>query len=309
LILQIFPGPSGAAPISGTILVDEGNGQVVAADATGMIAPATVILAPRIRAAASMRQFDSYAELVSAQDPWWDSHARAFVANTSFSGGAPGGSLQIDAAIDFYSSEGQQQSTIMTSTNELPGPVATSPNGQWIAYEVDQTSQRFDHIAITPTNGCCQARMLVGFGRPTWSPDSTELAYQCAGKTALNICIYDTTTRQRQVISEPAMQDVLDPAWEPNGKMLAVVADYGPGENDQVVIIDTSSGSFQPITDNAMHKSFPQWSPSGGQVAFVGAEGIWIVDLQNKRERLFLRGANYSAIQWISGSVTGFGAG
>jgi hypothetical protein len=39
-------------------------------------------------------------------------------------------------------------------------------------------------------------------------------------------------------------------------------------------------GAITPLTVNAQYKSFPQWSPSGGQVAFVGAGAIWIINVQ-----------------------------
>jgi Tol biopolymer transport system component len=87
-----------------------------------------------------------------------------------------------------------------------------------------------------------------------------------------------------------------------------VIAVFGQGEHEQVVAIDTTAGTVIPLTANAQYKAFPQWSPSGGQVAFVGAGGVWIINVQNKQEQLFLKGS-YTDIQWISGDMTGFGAG
>lgn len=310
LVLRIFPGPGAPQPVSGTLLADLGNGQIVAADTTGADAPATVVLQPRPRAAASMRRFEAAAERVSPQDPWWDASARAFVANTSLEGAAPGSQLMIDAAIGFFSAEGQQESTIASSSTQDFGYLSVSPDGEWIAYEVNTLTSRWTHIIIAHLAGCCHAvQTLVGFGRPAWSPDGTRLAYQCSPDGGSpQLCVYDVATGQRQTIFTPSIQDVLDPAWSPDDRTVAVIADYGPGEHEQVIAVDTATGAVTPLTANAKYKSFPQWSPSGGQVAFVGAGGIWMINVQDKQEQLFLKG-NFADIQWITGDMTGFGAG
>jgi hypothetical protein len=313
LVLRIFPGPGGPPPVTGTLLADLGNGQVVAADATGADAPATVILQARPRAATSIRRFYSVAKLVSAQQPWWDLSARAFVANTSLVGtDESNGRLPVDAAISFYSAEGQQESTITSSSAQWFGYLSISPDGDWIAYEVYKpTSQtQRTHIIVAPVDRCCHAlETLGGFGRPAWSPDSTRLAYQCSPDGGSpQLCIYDVVTGRQQVISTPGFQDIQDPAWSPDNQSVAVTAVFGEGEHEQVVAVDTATGTATPLTSNAQYKAFPQWSPSGGQVAFVGAGGIWMVNVQDKQEQLFLKGS-YTDIQWIPDDMTGFGAG
>lgn len=311
-MLRIFPGPGGPPPVTGTLLADLGNGEVIAADATGADAPATVVLQPRARTAKSIRRFYAAAKLVSPQQPWWDISARAFVANTSIEGITPRhGRLPVDAAIGFFSAEGQQESTITSTSAEWFGYLSVSPDGNWIAYEVygRSTSQR-THIIVARVDGCCRAvETLSGWGRPAWSPDNTRLAYQCSPDDGSpQLCVYDVISGKRQIISTPGFQDIQDPAWSPDNQSVAVTAVSGQGEHEQVITIDPATGSVIPITANAQYKTFPQWSPSGGQVAFVGAGGIWIINVQDKQEQLFLKG-NYTDIQWIPGDMTGFGAG
>jgi hypothetical protein len=313
LVLRFFPGPGGPQPATGTLLADLGNGQVVAVDATGADAPATVVLEARPRTAASIRRFYSAAKLVSPQQPWWDMSARAFVANTSLVGtDERNGKLPVDAAISFYSAEGQQESTITSSSAQSFGDLSVSPDGDRIAYEVyEPTSQvQRTHIIVAAVDGCCHAvATLGGFGRPAWSPDSTKLAYQCSRDSGSpQLCVYNVVTGHQQVISTPGFQDIQDPAWSPNNQSVAVIAAFGQGEHEQVVAIDTATGAAAPLTANAQYKAFPQWSPSGGQVAFVGAGGIWMINEQDKQAQLFLKGS-YTDIQWIPGDMTGFGAG
>src|SRR5262249_41434710 len=123
------------------------------------------------------------------------------------------------------------------------------------------------------------------------------------------LCVYDVRTGQDRRISTPSIQDVLDPAWSPDDHTVAVVADTGQGEHTQVVAINASTGAVTTLTGDARDKSYPQFSPSGGQVAYVGAGGIWVVNLQSKKENLLLKGSSYLDIQWVTSKVTGFGTG
>lgn len=314
VILRYFPGPSGSAGAqapSGTILANIANGQIIAADASGTNAPASIDLQARARTPASVRRFDADVKLISVQNPWWDARARSFVATTSLTDRVTNGSgLLIDGALNFFAAEGQIESSIATSTSQDYDYPSVSPDGNWIAAQVTSPDSQLLHITVAKVSNCCRdARAFVGWGRPSWSPDSTRLAFQCSPRGGSpQLCIYDLRTSRMSIIRTPGIVNVLDPAWSPDARTIVAVANTGNGNYSQVVLIDTVTESVKVVTGSAKSKSFPQFNPSGDSIGYVGAGGVWIINLNSKSEHLFLKGTMFSSIQWVSDKVTGFGA-
>lgn len=151
-----------------------------------------------------------------------------------------------------------------------------------------------------------------GAGSPTWSPDASTIVYVAATGEAddpeaedaqldskhvpavrtLDRLLYRTDghgwiyERRAHLFSVPATGgdarqltdgdwDDASPAWSPDGRRLAFVADRTaqrwtwPGSD--VWVLDLASGELRRLTDEAMECGAPSWSPDGQTLAFLGA--------------------------------------
>lgn len=114
--------------------------------------------------------------------------------------------------------------------------IASSPDGQWLAY-IYQPTPGSSHGDVTELCICApdgtQHRTLsqpgvVGmYGSPSWSPDGTEIAYglTIAGQTSLNIVrVSDNVHR---TVMAPAAPFLTCPLWVPGGIYLTIAEAVG----------------------------------------------------------------------------------
>lgn len=102
-------------------------------------------------------------------------------------------------------------------------------------------------------------------GVPSWAPDGIWLAFQCKVKDNWQIFImrFDGDGLQ-QLTSEG---DNRDPAWSPNGRMIAFVSDRF--SDDHQLCVMTSGGTTQAqLTDSGGRKGDPSWSPDSQWLAY-----------------------------------------
>lgn len=72
---------------------------------------------------------------------------------------------------------------------------------------------------------------------------------------------------------------ILDVAYAPTGRWLAVVSDRTG--DFEITLRDTASGTSRPLTADGMRNVHPAWSPDAARVAFHSSRrgGIWVVDV------------------------------
>jgi hypothetical protein len=105
------------------------------------------------------------------------------------------------------------------------------------------------------------------------------------------LAILDVETgRTVREVPFPALGEILNPAWSPDGRRIAFSATSGGHSN--LYVYDLSEGGLQQLTHDPFADLQPAWSPDGGRIAFVtdrfstqlealaaGAYGLALLDL------------------------------
>src|SRR5687767_14774830 len=148
-------------------------------------------------------------------------------------------------------------------------------NGFWDLYLMDLSSGDVTQLTDTPDYE----------GAPTWSPDSSFLAFESYVQEEENLEIVvgpvdDPLNGAVRLTTSPASD--YSPAWAPDGRHIAFVSD------GEIILADldrTDSGRFQNLSNTDIaSESHPVWSPDGNQLAWasssqnIGRSGIYVWD-------------------------------
>ncbi len=131
--------------------------------------------------------------------------------------------------------------------------------------------------AITSDMGSARA--------PVFSPDGRTVAFysEKSGHQDIWLVPADGSSPPRQ-LTEAAMaldDPRFEPAWSPDGGLIAYVSNEADYWHDDVWVIDTESGVRRQVSRSLMASSVPVWSPDGGRIAvFATAKNeYWYEDL------------------------------
>ncbi|HET9906384.1 MAG TPA: hypothetical protein VFQ23_07075, partial [Anaerolineales bacterium] len=146
-------------------------------------------------------------------------------------------------------------------------------NGFWDIYLLDLSTGDVTQLTNTPEYE----------GAPTWSPDSSFLAFEAYLDENLEILVGPAENPLDGAVRlTTAPTSDHSPSWAPGGRQIAFIS------NGEVILADldrTDSGRFQNLsnTTNAS-ESHPVWSPDGQRLAWasssqnIGRSGIYIWD-------------------------------
>ncbi|MFW5748154.1 MAG: TolB family protein [Chloroflexota bacterium] len=120
---------------------------------------------------------------------------------------------------------------------------------------------------------------------PDWSPDGERIAYHANPGRDYDLFVMDADGSNAQRLNLSLQITYFDeamPDWSPDGTQLG----FHSGTSDigyNLFISDAGGMGFIPVTNGAGDFYHFNWSPSGEQIAFVGAydrnEGIFLLDL------------------------------
>ncbi|GAC1544733.1 MAG: hypothetical protein NVS4B8_12360 [Herpetosiphon sp.] len=157
--------------------------------------------------------------------------------------------------------------------------------------------------------------------RPTWSPDDTEVIFMAQGKPATTenaaIPIYEhpfdlyryklKLVGQREPTADDNVpiesdDDLLSPAWSPDGKQLAYVNVPRRSGERQIMRFSFTDKSAKPFPGVPPNAYDPAWSPDSTRLAFAASEGtatdVWIVDLGGGNPQRVTRTGQARAPVW-----------
>ena len=124
-------------------------------------------------------------------------------------------------------------------------------------------------IAITTAGGCLLngAPDALGDSAPTWSADSTKLAFSSDETGNQDIYVMNADGTGRAKLTDREAKDT-EPSWSPNGEWIAFLSRI-QGKTDIHRVRPDGSG-LASLTDHpAQLYSRPIWSPDGTKIAFT----------------------------------------
>ena len=105
---------------------------------------------------------------------------------------------------------------------------------------------------------------------PTWSPDASTIAFT-RESGYLQFVRQDGTGASR--IALPAGTIVMSrPAWSPDGSRLVFGCDLGPGDYEDVCMINRTGTGFTRLTNSGRANDQPALNPQGTRIVFVREE-------------------------------------
>ena len=118
--------------------------------------------------------------------------------------------------------------------------------------------------------------VLIGFSRdagqdgdsaPTWSSDSSSVAFSSDESGDVDIYVMDAGASERRNLTARARRDT-EPAWSPSGEWIAFLS-RDQGKTDIHRVRPDGSGLSSLTNFPAQQYSRPVWSPDGSKIAFT----------------------------------------
>lgn len=162
---------------------------------------------------------------------------------------------------------------------------AWSPDGSQIMFSSSMSSANHE-IYVIDANGSHPKRLTFSAGAsastsPAWNPKTGQTVAFISdrgGFPQLYLMNADGTNTQK--IDLPDMGYVIDPAWSPNGQLLAF-SWRRPNGNYDIYVMDVTTRQIAEITRDAGRNERPSWAPDGRHIVFESTRGgsrqIWVM--------------------------------
>src|SRR5215831_2754891 len=184
-------------------------------------------------------------------------------------------------------------------TNEAP---AWSPDGSQLAFTSGASGGQ--QLYTSDPNGGHLQRITDSAGvntSPTWNPKTGKQIVFVSGRAGdEHPGLYQANSDGSDVqkINLPDMGYVVDPAWSPNGQLLAF-SWQRPDGNYDIYVMDIVSHQLAQLTRESRQNERPSWAPDGRHIVFestrTGSNQIWSMLADGSMQRqLTFQGENSS---------------
>jgi len=166
--------------------------------------------------------------------------------------------------------DGREQRRLTFTGDRYENFPAGSPDGLWIAFERSDGVNP-SHIWVMSRDGRNARQLTSGSGadlHPTWSPDSSKVAF--ASDRDGNWEIYTARLTDGMVtrLTFNSAAD-LDPAWSwASGRIAFQSNRIGP--NAEIFSMAADGSDVRRLASNPNGDSGPSWSPAGERIVFNG---------------------------------------
>jgi TolB protein len=221
---------------------------------------------------ANQRQL-TYLKSISLTPRWSPDASR--IAFTCF---APYGGVT-SAQICMYSLDTGKQVSFprFRGTNTTP---AWSPDGTQIIFSSSMLGN--PELFVSDINGGRPKRLTIANGAsisPTWNPKTGQtIAFVSDRDGYPQLFLMNSDGTSTTKLDLPDMGYVIDPAWAPNGQLLAF-SWRRPSGNYDIYVMDAASQQLVELTRDQARNERPSWAPDGRHIVFESTRGgtrqIW----------------------------------
>lgn len=175
---------------------------------------------------------------------------------------------------------GRRRMLSTTSTAHLPSGPAYSPDGHQIAFEAD------GELRVMNANGS-GVRTVTSGAFPdsiSFSPDGEHLAFTGRAGGSLDIFTVRTDGSELTRLTEDSGQD-RQPAWSPNGKLIAFVSNRWNGPHVWLMRAD-GSGQRLLVARPKDGQVTPDFAPNGRRIAVVKGARVLTMSLDGTHRKV-----------------------
>ena len=187
-------------------------------------------------------------------------------------------------------------------TNTTP---AWSPDGTQIVFSSSMLGN--PELFVSDVNGLHPKRLTIANGAslsPTWNPKTGQtIAFVSdrGGFPQLYLMNSDGTTTTK--LDLPDMGYVIDPAWAPNGQLLAF-SWRRPSGNYDIYVMDPATLQLVELTRDQARNERPSWAPDGRHIVFEstrsGTRQIWVMLADGSQPHQLTTTGNNESPNWSS---------
>lgn len=162
-------------------------------------------------------------------------------------------------------------------TNSAP---SWSPDGSQIVFESSMAGN--PELYSIGSNGGSPKRLTFSSGAstsPAWNPKTGQSIAFVSDRTGIpKLYMMNADGTNPVILDVPDKGYLIDPAWSPNGQILAF-SWRRPDGNYDIYLMDAGSRQIVQITRDAARNERPSWAPDGRHIVFEstrsGTRQIW----------------------------------
>jgi TolB protein len=161
---------------------------------------------------------------------------------------------------------------------------AWSPDGSQLMFSSSMSG--YPEIYSLDASGSHLKRLTFSAGdsastSPAWNPKTGQAAAFISDRGGFpQLYLMNSDGTNTRKLDLPDMGYVIDPAWSPNGQLLAF-SWRRPNGNYDIYVMDVTSRQIAEITRDAGRNERPSWAPDGRHIVFESTRGgsrqIWVM--------------------------------
>lgn len=164
--------------------------------------------------------------------------------------------------------DGRRQMRLTTTADGYEAAPAGSPDGRWIAYE-RWVEGGPTHLWLMSRDGRGALGLTDGPSdnlQPSWSADSSKIAFMSNRDGDWEIYVYDLTTHGMAQLTHNGWNDT-EPDWAKSGGRIAFVSNP-TSSNGEIFTMAADGSDVRRLTTNFNGDRQPSWSPLAERLAF-----------------------------------------
>jgi TolB protein len=185
-------------------------------------------------------------------------------------------------------------------TNTTP---AWSPDGTQIMFSSSMNGN--PELYVINSSGGSPKRLTYSNGAsvsPAWNPKTGQTVAYVSDRTGIpKLYLMNADGTNTVPLDLPDMGYLVDPAWSPNGQLLAF-SWQRPDGNYDIYIMDVGSRSILQITRDSGRNERPSWAPDGRHIVFestrTGTREIWTMLADGTQARQLTTSGHNESPNW-----------